>query len=212
MSVVVAGYQDENGLRYGLRQNGGYLHGIDVSHHQKPGTVDLTGQQFGYVRCAYGDRVDNTAQAHAYLFREAGLLTGGYLFFRQKQDRAKQLMTFLEMLGESGQHKLAPVVDLEWNTYDGTLEPDAHNTHGRWICEQLANRFGRCVVYIAPAFWEALGKPQWVGEHAIWLAHYTEAGEPRAPGVLSQWAIHQWQGEPLDRNVARYLPLVSEDP
>lgn len=211
----LAGIQVD-GRGYLLRKGGGWLHGVDVSHHQVPGSVDLAGQDFLCARGSYGTNPDATFAAHAQAARDAGLLVGAYLFYRQTQDKQEQLDAFLGAISGTALD-IVPALDLEWNTkYDGTVHREAHNTDGRWIAEQLASRFGGCLIYTAPFFWcDSLGSPEWCKEHHFWLAHYgVGQGNPRlpanAPPNMTQWAIHQWQGAPLDRNVANYLPAVRD--
>ena len=205
--VIVNGHGDL------IRHGGGWLVGIDVSHHQTPGKVDMTGQDFLCARAAYGHAEDETFARHVADARGSRLLVGAYLFYRQTQSKEAQWDAFLRAT-DSVSLDIVPALDLEWNTkFDGTVQRSAHNTDGRWIAEQMAKRFGGCLIYTAPFFWrDQLGSPEWCKEHHFWLAHYTTKGAPKLPPEpppsMAQWAIHQWQGAPLDRNVANYLPMV----
>lgn len=213
---VFAGFE-QDGRRFALLQNGGEMQGIDVSHHQDPGAYDLTGQHFLIARAAYGVRPDTTFAAHVEVARQRGIrFVGGYQFFRQGQPRKDQLAAFVRTLESANALAIAPSLDLEWNNaYDGPPEPDLHNIDGRWLVEELAKLYGQCQVYMPVAFWTLLGKPSWVLDHPVWWSHYTKPGHPKLPVDAevgaAQWAIHQYQGSPLDRNVARYLPLTNRD-
>lgn len=205
-----------DGRGFILRKGGGWLRGFDVSHHQSPGKVALEGQDFLVARAAYGKKPDDTFALHVKHARAAGLLTGAYLFYRQTQSKEDQLAAFLRATG-GVEMDIVPALDLEWNTdYDGEVDRDRHNTDGRWLAEQIADRFGGCLIYTAPFFWaDKLGRPEWCAQSVFhfWLAHYgVPEGQPRLPTdcpvSMTSWAIHQYQGKPLDSNVANYLPAI----
>lgn len=193
--------------------------GIDVSHHQNPDSIDYSriaeNHAFLIARAAYGTRPDSTFLDHAGRARAEGLVVGGYTFFRQQQQAQAQIDAFRQqfdqLLGGQGA-TIVPVVDLEWNTdYDGPLDPIAHNTVGRRIVESLADEYGGVMVYLAPGFWEALGRPDWLVEYPWWVAHWTEQPVPYRPAGSPEYAIWQWTekgstpgyGGPLDLNRLR---------
>lgn len=205
-----------DGRGFILRKGGGRLRGVDVSHHQTPRKVPLEGQDFLIARAAYGKKPDDAFPLHVKAAREAGLLTGAYLFYRQTQIKEDQLAAFLRAVGGL-ELDIVPALDLEWNTdYDGEVDRDLHNTDGRWLAEQLADRFGSCLIYTAPYFWaDKLRRPEWCAapQFHFWLAHYgVPEGAPKLPPEcpvsMTSWAIHQYQGKPLDSNVANYLPAI----
>lgn len=213
--MSVAGIEVD-GRGFLLKKGGGWLRGVDVSHHQTPGNVDLDGQDFLIARAAYGQRVDETFAGHISEAQARSLLTGAYLFYRQTQTRESQLAAFLRAVGPL-KLDIVPALDLEWNKdYDGPVDREKHNTDGRWLAEQLADRFGGCLIYTAPFFWaDVLRRPEWCVDPRFhfWLAHYgVGEGNPRLPHEppvsMTQWAIHQHDGAPLDRNVANYLPAL----
>lgn len=205
-----------DGRGFILPKGGGWFRGVDVSHHQKPGSHSFVGRDFVIARASYGDKPDETFAAHIKRARADGALTGAYHFFRQTKPRESQLDAFLGAV--SGVTlDIVPALDLEWNTaYDGRVDAAKYNTDGRWMAEQIAERFGGCLLYTAPYFWrDMMGSPEWcVGpQFHWWLAHYgVPEGQPKlpsnAPVGMRQWAIHQYQGAPIDSNVANYLPAI----
>lgn len=192
--------------------------GIDVSHFQPPDRMPYgsiaADHRFIIARASYGSAADRAFNDHVRGARSAGLAVGGYHFFRQHQTVAEQLEFFDNRLRHAGigSGDIVPAVDLEFNDSgnDGPVDVEAHNTRGRAIVEALSERFGACLVYLPVAHYDVLGRPGWVLEHPVWIAHHG-APEPRWP---HDWAIWQNRVAPgfgfslLDYNVARELPRV----
>jgi lysozyme len=197
-------------------------HGIDVSHHQLPTTLDwdvvADTQQFCIARASYGSKPDATFASHIQGARAAGLTVGAYLFYRQTQPVANQLGAFVRAFDDAGlgNGDVLPVVDLEWNeAYDGPIDRSKHNIEGRSLVERLAEKYGGCMIYLAPGFFQRLGEPEWLLDHPWWIAHYTRKAEPWCP--WKEWDIWQYSGRAkvagysgteLDVNRARRVPLV----
>lgn len=176
------------------------ISGIDVSHHQAPDSMDYGGvaslHQFLIARASYGVRPDATFLDHAHGARDAGLVVGSYLFFRQQQDWEQQFDALEEQLGdlEGLERMIAPALDLEWNdAYDGPVDKNKHNTSGRALAEKIAETYGKCLIYLAPGFYQTLGEPQWLLDFPWWIAHYTSKPEPWCP--WKRWAIWQFTGK-----------------
>lgn len=204
------------GVRYATLVGGGLLAGVDVSHHQDPAEMDFRGLDFVAVRMAYGTRPDVRAAGHVAAAHAHGVpFVGGYSFFRQTQSWAKQLRVFREQLDAMPGLNLAPTVDWEWNTkYDGPVDAALHNDAGPPYMAALEAEYGAAMVYTVPGFWsDVLGAPDWMLDRPAWLSHFNRTpGEPWLPPsaarFMRHWCIHQYQGSPLDRNVARCLPLT----
>jgi GH25 family lysozyme M1 (1,4-beta-N-acetylmuramidase) len=204
-----------DGKRFALRQGGGHLTVLDVSHHQKPGSFSLEGHDGLIVRATYGTKPDALASTHAKVALDESKLVGAYHFYRQTQPKEAQLAAFIASMQNASADVIAPTVDLEWNKAhgDGEVSRETFNTDARWMVEKLAARFGQCMIYLTPYFWfDVLGKPDWVMDHVLWLAHYTKPGWPALPPTqpmpLKHWAGHQYQGAPLDTSVFQYIPLA----
>lgn len=196
--------------------------GMDVSVWQKPSDMDwprlAADHRFVIARACYGVRPDKVFDKHVAGARDAGMLVGGYVFYRQTQPWREQLDAFVAQLGTVGfdDGDILPAVDLEWNKqYDGPLDVAKHNSSGRALVEALAERFGGALVYLAPGFYQRLGEPAWLLEHEWWLAHFTSAPKPWCP--WKDWAIWQhtgkgkiagYSGAAIDLNRARRVPVV----
>lgn len=204
-------------------------HGIDISHWQLPKDLDWTklaqSQRFAIARATYGTRSDKHFRTHVASARKAGLIVGAYHFYRQTQPVGAQLSAFFGELEavDYGKGDLLPVVDLEWNEKnDGKVRPDVFNTEARALVEKIEQEFGGCYVYIAPGFFELLGKPAWALRHPWWVSHYTKAAEPWCP--FKDWDIWQYTGtgkvdgyaDPqnngIDCNHAKQLRLIEGSP
>ena len=196
------------------------VEGIDISSHQPPERFDWASMaedlEFVIARACYGVKPDSAFVEHIAAARAAGLNVGGYIFFRQHQDADEQLDVFEEQLGLAGisSADIVPAVDLEANTFDGEMDPREHNTGGRAITEALASQYGAALIYLSPGHYLELGKPSWVLEHRIWVAHWGSVEEPSWPwGDWDIWQVkatftHSGFPGPLDFNRARRLPVI----
>lgn len=199
--------------------------GLDISSHQPASRFDYgriaEDHAFIIARACYGVKPDSQFKLHVQGARDAGMVVGPYVFFRQQQPWQQQFDVYAKLIEEAavgGVGHLLPVVDLEANPrYDGKMQPAAHNTGGRKLVEALAERYGRCMVYLSPGHMVELGQPSWIREHTIWVAHI-KVSEPNWP--WGPWALWQksWEHKnqgfasaslPLDLNECRgALPLL----
>jgi GH25 family lysozyme M1 (1,4-beta-N-acetylmuramidase) len=186
----------------------GELLGVDVSHHQRPGTVGLGGVDVFHARATYGSRPDGAFRQHVNHAVKADIkLIGAYCFYRQSQS-AEDQFNALRHACEGLPLNLPPTIDLEWNTeFDGPVRPEAFHAGARSLVQSVAALWGECIVYTSPGFFQLLGRPDWVAERPKWLAHYyvqelNTLGEPR----LEDWIGWQYQGRPIDRTLWRCLP------
>lgn len=178
------------------------LQGIDVSHHNPVAKLHwdalrAEGVEFCIARACYGVASDKAFPDHVKAARAGGAKAGAYLFYRQTQGRQEQLDAFVAEMDRVGigPGDIAPTVDLEWNTaYDGRVNPAKFNGDARWLVEQLALKYGRCICYFAPGFFELLGSPPWLRDHPWWLCHYTSKPEPWVPKGAPDWVIWQHRG------------------
>lgn len=188
------------------------ISGLDVSHHQSPDSIDYrkvaeVPHQFVIARACHGRQPDGTFVAHLVeAHRTNKLLVGGYTFFRQTQSVESQENAFVRQIDAlvdglcgstlSGHyHMIMPVVDLEWNEkYDGKVDKDAFNTKGRELCRRLRKRYGNCMVYLAPGFFQLLGSPEWLKEYPWWVAHYNVEEPWMPPGAPPRYLLWQRTG------------------
>lgn len=200
------------------------LTGLDVSHHQPPHLLDWSriakDHSFAIARACYGSSPDKAFVKHVHGICGAGMVAGGYVFFRQHQPWREQFKAIIAQYdaAEMEYGAIVPAVDLEYNSSgaDGPVVTKLHNGPGRKLVEALSKMFGACLVYCSPGHWIELGRPAWIGEHEVWTAHWG-VNKPSWP---DDWAI--WQksakykhpgfkisgGGPLDLNEARRLPLI----
>jgi len=198
------------------------MRGIDVSHHQDPKRMDYSkiraeGFDWLIARAAYGSKEDETFHVHVERAIDVDMVYGAYLFYRQTQDKARQLDTFQEQIDRVGGVQIAPVLDFEWNEkWDGKVNPARFNEDGEWILEQLVRIYGKAIVYLSPGFFQTLGCPSYLLEYPWWVSHWTQDPEPWCP--FKAWSMWQYTNQgnvdgyagDLDLNRTRDLPLLVE--
>lgn len=179
------------------------LHGCDVSKYQASGLVDWAKLDFGIARATYGKWADPSAPAHLAAMRAAKALPGLYAFFRADQDPAEQVATFFRAaeLAHLAIGELVPWVDVE--DFPGHVISPADMPALDQFVEGL-DRLYTCPVgiYITQRDWHRLGKPAWILERPLWVAHYPRKGAtmPLAKAATpngTPWRIWQWLVGPL---------------
>lgn len=211
------------------------LYAIDVSHHQNPNALDWEGMRKAgcdacIVRLTYGTKKDERAKEHIRLARSAGFAIGAYVFARPTQPVEDQFRAFDEAAyaAEYGRETdIVPALDVEDDTAARPILP-AHAP----LFEQFTVRLGAWqgqppYVYITQRDWGRLGKPKWVLELPLFVAHYAlpSRKEPATPNGMV-WDI--WQHRvgafditgpsgyykaplQLDQNRVRTLRLLNGD-
>jgi len=177
------------------------LHGVDISVFQPtwlvPQMID-----FAIVRATFGSKRDKRTVEHVEAIRKrTACAIGLYHFFVHGQDTVAQLGAFFDSVQECrvGTGDLIPWVDVESPKGDGSMPPKP-----AW-CDQLhelidgiaAGCGGRCGIYITQRDWALLGKPDWMLELPLWVAHWRSTpGPPASPGgvppVLWQYRVGPW--------------------
>ncbi len=196
------------------------VEGVDVAKWQSPELMDYNqlAERFDFLiaRACYGITKDPTWKRHIERADKAGMLVGGYMWYRQDEPWKKQLEVFLEQMDRLniGTGDIVPAVDLEvpLKKY-GPLLPERYNTDARQMCAELADAYGGCMVYTNPNTIALMGSPTWLNDYPLWIAHQTDASEPDA---RADWSIWQYAAEPvqgfsgpkMDVNRARKVPLI----
>lgn len=181
------------------------LYGIDVSHHQNPSSLPWSTfakrSSFVIVRATYGTMGDKQCAEHVRRAREVGLAIGLYHFFRPSQPVDAQLAAFREIAAGAGYAPgdIVPALDVEADPVPkpGTEVSPAWQAPVKSMLDTLVSEFGNAIVYITQREWGMLGKPAWVLERPLWVAHYTGASKPATPNN-APWLIWQHRVAPYD--------------
>ncbi len=177
--------------------------GIDVSRWQERMDWSVTaaaGVKFAFIRATIGAAgVDTYFDENWAGAEAAGLQRGPYHLYRPDRDaivQAEHFATHSAGLGE-----LPPAVDLE--KVPGAEPGPSYPDEVRRFLEHLKASTGRKpVIYTNPSFWNSvLGTPEWGSDYDLWLAQWTDAGEPMEVEPWGDdWAFWQWtnQGDGAD--------------
>lgn len=210
-------------------------YGIDVSHYQSttaPGGVPWSllkhgGCDFAIVRATYGTFRDPSAVEHVRNARAVGMAVGLYHFFRIAQPVTDQLAAFCSQALACGLQvgDIAPALDVEDDGSTGPKVSPAWSEAASVLSAGLVADFGEALIYCTQRDFGRIGKPPWLLERPLWVAHYTGAVAPATPGGMP-WAIWQhrvgpWQPngpggafQPmvLDQSRAQVLPRCTRVP
>jgi GH25 family lysozyme M1 (1,4-beta-N-acetylmuramidase) len=208
------------------------LHGCDVSDYQDPKLVDWTKLDFGIVKATDGKRPMKRTRSHVDAIRKAGITLGLYHFLRADSSIQDQFKAFAEVAiaCKLGAGDLLPCIDIE--DYPGfklESDPRGHSERAREFAIFCRETFGGAILYIKAYDWMRLGKPGWMLEHPLWVAHYPKEGSTQhlmAPAAIAGRSYRIWQrmvgplGQVLqksdspkavDQNIATSpLPLITD--
>lgn len=171
------------------------LHGVDVSHHQTSVDWDKIAKtsQFAFVRATYGRTRDHLTVQHCARARAAGLAVGLYAFFRPSEPVLDQFDAICAQADAAGYGvgDIIPALDVELDPVPKSqpVSPD-WQAAVRELTTSLARSFGDCLVYITQRDFGLLGKPAWLLERPLWVAHWG-VGSPATPAGRP-WAIWQY--------------------
>lgn len=164
---------------------------IDVSHHQAPASLpwaEFAGKVDAViVRASYGSELrDRHCVEHVNRARRISAKVGVYHFFRPQHTVQKQWDLLRSQCDYVGLRDgdIVPTIDIE---HDPIPKP-GRNVAPEWSgpAQELAALahalYGDCMIYITQREWSMLGRPQWVLDRPLWVAHYTSAAAPATPG------------------------------
>lgn len=170
----------------------GYVaYGIDLSHHQSPNSLPWKqfegAVDFVFCRATYGAELrDRHATEHVRRSRAIGAKVGLYHFYRPIHSVAAQWDAFRAVADtiDLGVGDLVPALDIELDPFPkpGTKVEPSWSKPCEELAAKMADNYGDVLVYITQREWGELGKPQWVLERPLWVAHYTNASAPATPG------------------------------
>jgi len=223
------------------------LKGCDVSDWQSPSLVDWRSQDFGIVKATDGKRPMKKTLAHVAEIRGAAspiphspgfadvytprsCVLGLYHFLRADSPVQEQFEAFNKVAADASllNGDLLPCIDIEdYPGYSLDRDPQGHSERAREFAMLCREAFGGAILYIKAHDWRRLGKPGWVLEYPLWVAHYPAEGSTRhlaAPAAIAGRSYRIWQrmvgplGQVLqasknpravDQNIATYpLPLI----
>jgi len=198
--------------------------GVDCSHWQRPSRIDYDRlaetHTFAIVRCAYGTKPDREFPEHVRRLRDVGMAVGGYGFYRSTEPTADQYVAWSEQLDRvrMGPGDIVPTCDVEDDPGVASVSLE-WSEPVRLLCDALAGRWTGSMVYGNADDLSRMGNPDWLREHALWIANWTSAPEPLMPPGLD-WRIWQHAVAPLpgiysadiDQNIARLpLPTIRDE-
>ncbi len=163
------------------------VEGIDVSHYQGAiswAQVAASGNVFAFIQATQGTGyIDATFAANWAQAAAAGILRGAYHIFYPNQDPVDQAERFLSTLTSKGELPVA--LDLEQvNAGVGVPLDTVANGVSAWVDYVSAN-YGRPIVYVSPAYWNALPNKGIEPKADLWVAEYGVA----APVAVGQWGL-----------------------
>ena len=186
------------------------LTGCDVSVYQPLALVDWSRQDFGIARATYGKSPDKSTVGHIERIRKAGKKVGLYHFFRADQAVDLQFAAFWSRCVDCSitTGDIVPAIDVE-DFPSHTIGPSDINAL-RVFCNLISGAFGcKPLIYITQRDWHRLGKPAWILEHPLWVAHYPGYGslsplaKPATPNG-APWRVWQCLVGPLDRRIQKH--------
>jgi lysozyme len=167
--------------------------GIDVSHHQNPAAVPWDSiaatSSFCICRTTYGRMRDRQVAEHMRRARAAGLQVGVYHFFRPSQPVEDQCAA-LRAAAQAADYRpgdIVPALDVEADPIPTMqhVKPD-WEPKVRRMAEAMAVAFGaQPLIYITQREWGMLGRPMWMTDYPLWVAHYTPRAKPATPGDVA---------------------------
>lgn len=172
------------------------LKGCDVSVFQAPTLVPWRDYDFGICRATYGKSPDKKVLQHVEAIRNGGAVLGLYHFFRADQDVDQQYDVFRSVAQQAGLGvgELLPCIDIE--DFPGHTIGPADAPKAEAFAARCDTDFGGAIIYITQRDWHRLGKPAWVLDRPLWVAHYPGKGstsiltKPATPNG-APWRI--WQ-------------------
>lgn len=176
------------------------FHLVDVSHHQRPDSLDWAkmrreGCDGMFARATYGTMPDRACAEHVARARDAGLRVGIYHFSRASQPVGEQIDAFTragQLAGYGRPEDLLPALDVEDDTKARPLDPSQAAAFETMASLLEIHYQVKPFCYITQRDWGRLGRPGWVLKLPLWVAHYASQGrtEPATPNGMP-W--HIWQ-------------------
>jgi len=180
------------------------LPGIDVSHFQ--GAVNWpavagAGIAFAYAKASDGGTASDSQFAANWAgMKAAGVLRGGYHFFRPATSAEAQADHFVQLVGALAPGDLPPMLDIE--------ETGTATSPEQWAAVAVAARVPlvvtwlerveaalglRPIIYTRAGFVEKyFPDPGELTDYLLWVAHYTSQPAPSLPPGWDDWTMWQY--------------------
>lgn len=180
------------------------IHGIDVSNWQ--GRFDWAKQQIAFAFAKATEGTAFTDPQFARNWREMSarkLVRGAYHFGRPGSSATAQADHFVNVVRAQGLHD-GDLLALDLETKDGRKPADVAPWARAW-CGHVQKATGiRPIVYTFVSFARD-GSCAGLGGYPLWIAAPSyAAGKPPMPlGPWSNWVIHQYSDNPIDKDVSK---------
>jgi len=185
------------------------LLGIDVSSNQGPIDWEAASKakfSFAFLRATIGAHTSDQMFAVNWMaIRGRGLIRGAYHSFWPLTSAADQADKYIATVGALAPGDLPPAIDLE----EAYLKKDTNHDHEFWKTiprdERLPMILGwltrvesavgrKPIIYSRDDFLEnLLGENiRELAPYPLWIAHYTDAPQPRIPSAWRNWTFWQY--------------------
>lgn len=180
------------------------VNGLDVSHYDEK--IDFTkvmgaGFRFCSAKCTEGSgNIDSMYKINKAKAKAAGMIFGGYHFFRPGIDPIRQADHFLRNVDlQPGDFQ--PMFD--WEVSQGKSDvPKA-----RKFIEKVEAACGKqMLIYGPPYMLNDFSLDPWFGERPLWVAHYGVTA-PLLPAPWKYWSFWQYS----DKGSVPGIPAADED-
>jgi lysozyme len=166
--------------------------GTDVSRYDVDthwNVAQTSGLSFVFVKATEGVTIVSPLFAGDWqAAKTAGVVRGAYHYFHPSDDPREQAQLFLKTVGTL-EHSDLPAM-LDWETTDRVRPAKQIQRALIWLEAVEAATHKIPIVYVSPAFWNALGNPVAFARFPLFVAHYGVVC-PVVPRPWTSWAF--WQ-------------------
>ncbi len=163
------------------------LFGIDVAHHE--GVINWkrvaqAGVKYAFLKASEASTFkDKRFKFNRENCAANGIPSGGYHFFRPHAPVSNQVSNFVSMIGAMKEGELPPVLDLEVpESWKNLSLKQRLNIVRAWL-DGVENKLNvKPIIYLSTSFaGDILKSDKSLAAYVLWLAHYTQAPNPRVP-------------------------------
>lgn len=168
--------------------------GVDVSHWQ--GVINWQqmadrGVKFAFIKLTESTGwIDPRGGANLDGAEDAGILRGGYHFYRPLANAVAQANHFCDVLEQAGPLELPPVIDLEIRDGAGPALAGAV----RQFAQIVEQRVGRKPIIYTNRYY-ANDYLRGLGDYDLWHAQYTSASNPTISDIWQTWRFWQYTSD-----------------